>query len=138
MKVILKKENIIKDVSEGYARNYLIPQGLAIIATPQEIKRREQQLKDQEEKRKLQDKEDKQLVKELDGKEYTITTDKIGANGKLNGSITTKEISDKTQINKLYLQVDAPIKEPGSHIIPIKIGQHHGRITVSIVKEGTK
>jgi large subunit ribosomal protein L9 len=136
MKVILKKDNTIKDVSDGYAKNYLLPQGLAIIATPQEIQKREAHLKHQEEQRRLQDKADKELVAQLDGKVFVVKTDKIGKNGKLNGSITTKELSEKTQINKLYFQLDAPIKEPGAHVIPLKIGQHHGRITITIEKEG--
>jgi large subunit ribosomal protein L9 len=136
MKVIFKKDNSIKDVNEGYVRNYLLPKGLAIIATPAEIQKRQFQLKAEEEQRKQQDQADKALIQELDGKEYTISTSKIGANGKLNGALTAKEISEKTQINKLYLQVSAPIKESGSHTIPLKIGQYHGRITITIVKEG--
>jgi len=136
MKVILKKDNTIKDVSDGYAKNYLLPQGLAIIATPQEIDKRQKQLKQQEDLRKNQDKLDKDLVSQLDGKVFLIKTDKIGNNGKLNGSITTKELSEKTQINKLYFQLDTPIKEPGSHAVPLKIGQYHGRITITIEKEG--
>ena len=136
MKVILKKDNTIKNVSDGYAKNYLLPQGLAIVATPQEIQKRELALKQQEEQRKNQDKLDKDLILQLNGKSYSIKTDKIGKNGKLNGSITTKELSEKTQIDKLYFQIDTPIKEPGTHLIPLKIGQHRGRITITIEKEG--
>ena len=136
MKVIFKKDNVIKDVSEGYAQNYLLPKGLAIVATSQEIKKREAALKQQEEQRKKQGIEDEKLLQSLDGKQFTIYTSKVGKNGKLNGAITTKEISEKTQINKLYLHLDTPIKEAGSHVIPLKIGQKHGRITITIEKEG--
>lgn len=136
MKVIIKKDNTIKDVSEGYAQNYLLPHGLATIATPPELKKREDQLKTKELERKQQMVADEKLIKELDGKEYTITTNKIGSGNKLFGSITAKEISEQTQINKVYIQLETPIKEAGSHTIPLKIGQFHGRITITIVKGG--
>jgi large subunit ribosomal protein L9 len=137
MKVIIKKDNTIKDVSEGYAQNYLLPRGLAIIATTQEVQKREQQLEIKEIERKQQQLEDQRLIKEYDGKQYTIYTSKIGANNKLFGSISSKEISEQTQISKVYIQLETPIKEAGSHTIPLKIGSFHGRITITIEKGGS-
>jgi large subunit ribosomal protein L9 len=136
MKVIIKKDNTIKDVSEGYFQNYLLPRGLATIATPQELKKRDELLNTKEIERKQQLIKDEKLLNELDGKEYTILTSKIGNNNKLFGSITAKEISEQTQINKVYIQLETPIKEAGSHVIPLKIGQFHGRITITIAKGG--
>ncbi len=138
MKVIIKKDNTVKDVSEGYAQNYLLPRGLAIIASPQEIQKRDQQLKQAEAQRKQQDKEDEKYIESVSGKEFTIKTDKIGATGKLFGSITAKEISEHIGINKQYIQLSAPIKESGAHYIELKAGQYHAKITITVTKEGTK
>ncbi len=133
MKVILtqdvKKVGIkgqVLEVSDGYARNFLIPQGLAEEATKTKIKEiQEKSLKD--EKKKNSEKEQAQALKlRLDGKSVEIKV-KAGAGDKLFGAVTVKEIADilqkefKVSIDKKKIDVGEPIKHLGHYKIKLKI-----------------
>jgi large subunit ribosomal protein L9 len=133
MKVILKSDlkgtgkiGELINVSDGYARNYLIPRGLAMEADNKalnELHNREQSVKHHAEAEK-QNAED--AAKELSGKTVKVFA-KAGAKGKLFGSVTSKEIADaiKNQLNididkrKIILQDD--IKSYGSVEIEVKL-----------------
>jgi large subunit ribosomal protein L9 len=132
MKVILTKDNVVKDVSEGYAQNYLIPKGLAIIATPQEISKRDQQLKNLEKERKEQEKRDQEKISTLENQKFQFTSQKVGSNNKLFGSITTKEIADLAGLKKENIILAKPVSETGEHKIPIKIGAFHSQIILVV------
>ncbi|NLX77870.1 MAG: 50S ribosomal protein L9 [Clostridiaceae bacterium] len=122
----LGKKNTLVNVSDGYARNYLIPRGLAVEATPSalnEMKMRENAEKTRKENelssaRKLADK--------LNGARITIAT-KAGENGKLFGSITTKDIADKieqehkVQVDRKKIVLPDAIKSIGDYDIELKL-----------------
>ena len=99
MKVILKdyvkgfgEKNDIVEVKNGYGRNYLIPQGLATIATPSAIKMAEENIKQAAHKQlKIKADAEAQAAKLKDVK-ITIPT-KAGSNGKIFGSVTTLQIA---------------------------------------------
>lgn len=133
MKVILnqdvKKLGIkgeIIEVSDGYARNYLIPQGLAEEATKTRIKEiTEKSIK--EEKKKSSEKDSAEALKNrLQGKKVEIRV-KAGAGDRLFGAVTTREIADLLQaefgvsIDKKKIEIDEPIKHLGQHKIKLKI-----------------
>lgn len=133
MKVILTQEvkklgtkGQILEVSDGYARNFLIPQGLAEEATKTKIKEvQEKSIK--EEKKKTSEKESAEaLKKKLHGQKVTIKV-KAGTGDRLFGAVTTKEIADiiKTQfgveMDKKKIEIADPIKHLGSHSIKLKI-----------------
>jgi large subunit ribosomal protein L9 len=132
MKVILVKDNTVKEVSDGYARNYLLPNKLAMVATPTELAKREKHLKEDEAKRKEQQALDRQKAKDLEGKTYTLEVDKVGTNNKLFGSVTAKEIASLTGLRKEYILLETPLKEAGEHKIEVKLGQFHTFITIQI------
>ena len=100
MKVILlqdvqgsgKAGDIVK-VSDGYGRNMLIPRGLALEATPQNLKQHEKK-KEAQEKKFREDKAKAQEMAEKLLKEGIEIKTKAGANGKVFGSITSKDIDD--------------------------------------------
>lgn len=140
MKVILKqdvkgqgKKGQLVNVSDGYARNFLLPRGLAIEADSQamnDLMNKEAAAKHHaaEEKRMAQETADK-----LEGKTVKITA-KAGQNGKLFGSVTSKEIAE--ELNKQYgVSIDkrkidaADIKAYGSYTAQIKL---HAGITASV------
>ena len=148
MKVILKhdiralgRKGDMKEVADGYARNYLIPKDLALEATPANIKL----LNDQKASmihRELQDEaEAKELAVKL--KDLVITFKaKVGEGGRLFGSITAKdiveEIMKKThyELDKRKLEIDEAIKNTGDH--PVKIHLYKditATITVKVVGE---
>ena len=122
----LGKKNTLVNVSDGNARNYLIPRGLAVEATPSalnEMKMRENAEKTRKENelssaRKLADK--------LNGARITIAT-KAGENGKLFGSITTKDIADKieqehkVQVDRKKIVLPDAIKSIGDYDIELKL-----------------
>jgi len=133
MKVILTQEvkklgskGQIVEVSDGYARNYLIPQGLAQEATKTKIKEiQEKSLKD--EKKKNSEKESAEALKtKLHGQEVVIKV-KAGAGDKLFGAVTAKEIADVLQskfalvLDKKKIDTGDPIKHLGTYNIKLKI-----------------
>jgi large subunit ribosomal protein L9 len=133
MKVILlediknigKKGQII-NAKDGYARNFLFPKNLAIEATEVNLKNLENAKKKKEEKENKILEEAKALEEELLKKTIVIKT-KTGENGKLFGSITTKEISDilenehKISIDKKKFDLQEPIKSVGEYDVKIKL-----------------
>lgn len=119
------KKGEMKEVSEGYARNYLIPRGLVKPATAGNVKQLEQQ-KQSEEKRKQKEKEQaEQLAQKLAALTLIIRS-KSGEGGKLFGSITSKQISEELekqniQIDKRKIQLDDPIRSLGVTQVPVKL-----------------
>ena len=134
MKVILKsdvskigKAGSLLEVSDGYARNFLIPKGFAIEATPSKIN----EWKNQQAKQKAQDEKSRaqalELQKKLQGKAVTIEA-KAGENGKLFGSITTSQISEALEaqhnlknFDKRNIKLDEVIKTSGNFKLGLKL-----------------
>lgn len=133
MKVILVKDvkglgatGEIKDVADGYARNYLLPKGLAFEATETRIKEnQEKKLKTQRKKNK-EENEAKELQQRIDGKTITILA-RTGNNDKLFGAITAREIAETLQkelgvnIDKKKIELKEPIKHLGKYKAKIRI-----------------
>ncbi len=146
MKVVLRsdlaqvgKKGDIVDVADGYARNYLVPKGLAFRATPGV----EAQATAMRRARDLRDATDRSaaeaIAKSLVPKVVTIAA-RAGAEGKLFGSVTTSEIADAVaaqtgvEIDRRKLHLDEPIKSLGQHLVPAKLhADVEFPITVEIV-----
>lgn len=134
------KKGEIKNVSDGYATNFLIPQGLANPANDSNIKQLEH-LNVVEQKHK--DKE-KQLARALADKLEAMTLvikTKAGEGGRLFGSITTKHIADglkqqKVDVDKRKIELDEPIRALGITQVSIKVHpQIKASLKVQIVEE---
>jgi len=131
MKVIFKKTKEVKDVQLGYAVNYLLPQGLAVIATAKKLK----ELKKEKAKVKVEKTEDKlknrQWAEKLDGKvvELKVTA---GKSGKIHGSITKKEIAKELEILKTNIELDKPIKKVGEYEVGLKFGQVRAKVKIKL------
>ena len=133
MRVILKKDvnKIGKDgelleVSDGYARNFLFPRGLAEEATAGKIadlKARQQSLKNREAKEKQAAEKDKKL---LQGKEIRVAAS-AGESGKLFGSVTATQVAEALsaqymiKVDKRDIKLAEPVKQPGNHAVSIKL-----------------
>ena len=99
MKVILKdfvkgfgEKNDIVEVKNGFGRNYLIPQGLATIATPSAIKIAEENIRQAAHKQEKIKADEQAIAEKLEGLKLTVQT-KAGSNGKIFGSVTTIQLA---------------------------------------------
>ncbi|MCL2079567.1 MAG: 50S ribosomal protein L9 [Oscillospiraceae bacterium] len=149
MKVILNEDvrgqgrkGELVNVSDGYARNFLIPKKLAMPATPENIAVMKKQ--DKERKRKFEeDKANAEATRaKLEGVMIKITARSGGEGGKLFGSVTSKEIADelflqhKIEIEKNKIIQDEPIKSFGVHEVKCKLGfEITGTINVNVVEK---
>ncbi|MFW6173415.1 MAG: 50S ribosomal protein L9, partial [Elusimicrobiota bacterium] len=147
MKIILKKdvpklgnEGEIKEVSDGFARNYLIPKGLAVEATKSEMSKLKTKKEHREMKEERIREKSEELLKKISSKHFTIKV-KAGSSGKLFGSVTSADISDKieedtgTKLDKKYINLPENIRETGEHKIELELpGSVKG--TISLTVEG--
>ena len=116
----------MKDVADGYARNFLIPRKLAAQADPKMMNSIEAQVRARARQAAQNEAEMRELAGQLDGKEITITA-RVGANERLYGSITTGDIIAELEkslgiiVDKRKIELENPIRELGSHEIPIRL-----------------
>ena len=118
-------EGDVVNVAKGYGRNYLIPQGIAIEATPQN--RKAMELKSKKiEVRRLKVKADAETLKERMESLVVSLSQKAGEEGKLYGSVTSMDIASALEnqgisIDKRKIVLEKPIKTLGEFDIPVKI-----------------
>jgi len=128
------------DVAKGYARNYLLPQGKAITATPQN----RNIMAAEKAKVDLQIAKEKAIAEEMaariEGVSCTITA-KVGEEDRLYGSITVREIVDALakqdiEVEKRRVLLSEPIKTLGTYKVPIRVYRDvEPEITVEVVPE---
>ena len=145
MELILKKtveslgeEGDIVRVKPGYARNYLIPKKMAVVANKANLTQLEQEKAIIEARREKQRQEAESLSKKISGTIITIKH-RVGEEDKLFGSVTAADISEKLaemniQVDKKNVLLAEPIKTLGEIMVPIKVGyQMTSEITVQVV-----
>ncbi|MBR5229996.1 MAG: 50S ribosomal protein L9 [Firmicutes bacterium] len=148
MIVILKKDvkgtgkagEIVK-VSDGYARNMLIPKGYATEATEGNVRSLEKQKALAAEKKAEEKAAAQALAEKLNAVGVTIKT-KAGEGGRIFGSITSKDIADalkdqhKLTVDKKKIQLDNPIKSTGELSVNVKLySEVSAQLKVTIVAE---
>lgn len=133
-------------VADGYARNYLLPQGKAVLATPQNKKALEMQ----KARFELQIAKEKALAEEMAKKVEGIVCKleaKVSSENRLYGSITATDILDALsnqdiKIEKRMLLLSAPIKETGTFKVPVRLYKDvEPEITIEVsgeAKEGSE
>lgn len=149
IKVILNKdisplgeEGDIKEVARGYARNYLLPRGLALPYTPRVVALFESR-RAEIESRKEQKRVDAQGIKErLEGLALTIIMP-AGANGKLYGAVTNQTVTDELAKQGITIErkrVEIPgnsVKSVGKHKFAVKLyGQASAEMTMTVQAAG--
>jgi large subunit ribosomal protein L9 len=135
------KAGQIKEVADGYGRNYLIPHKLAAPARPQDIKDVEAQIKARARQAAKTEAEMKALAGILEGKGITLTA-RSGAQERLYGSITAADISAGLEsslninVDKRKIELAEPIHQLGTYDVPIKLGKDiTAIIKVTVVAE---
>src|SRR5262245_32619378 len=146
MKVVLREDvetlgrkGDLLEVADGYARNYLVPRGLAIVATKGVVNqaaamRRNRQLRDDRDREAAQE-----IATRLTGTPITITA-RAGEAGKLFGSVTAADIvaavkaQTNVEIDRRKLELPEPLKELGTAEVPAQL---HSEVTVQLSIEVT-
>ena len=131
----------MKEVADGYGRNFLIPKKLALLATPSAITITEKQLKLQAGKQGQTEAELTELAHQLEGKEVILKA-KVGTKDRLYGSITSADIASELQnsaglaVNKRKVELAEPIRKLGSHELGIRLAKDIvAKIKVTVVEE---
>ena len=148
MKVILQqdvkgqgKKGQMIEVAEGYARNFLMPRKLAVLATADAMNTMKLQEKAKKAEEARQKAEAEAIAEKLKGVQVKIPA-RAGANGKLFGAVTTKEVPDALmaqhgiEIAKQKIVLDDPIKAFGGYQLKAKLGHEvSGTILVMVTEE---
>jgi len=147
MELILKEdvENLgfkddIVNVKNGYGRNFLIPNGLAMLATESNKKVLAEKIKQSQNKQKKAIDEAQKIVKKLEKLELKITAKALEGD-KLFGSVTSAEISKELSTNGLeienkYIQLSSNIKKTGSYTVNVRLHREvNFDLSFEVVKE---
>ena len=133
----------VRDVKDGYARNFLIPKGLAVLATPQELARADARRKAEVERRTKLNLEMESVGERL-AEERLFIAVRVGPGGRLYGSVTTAEIAEAVnevmgvEIDRRAVQLAQPIRELGHHQTPVRLAPDViPSVTITVYQEGT-
>ncbi len=132
----------VKEVKNGYARNYLLPQNLAVVANHDQLQRIEA-IRTAGEAQRLKDQQDMEaLAAQLDQLAVSITA-RVGPTGRLYGAITNAIIADEMlrlterEFDRRSIQLEEPIHEPGEYAVNIRLSQStSATIQVTVLAEG--
>jgi large subunit ribosomal protein L9 len=134
------KAGDVKEVADGYGRNFLIPRKLAALASPQAIS----QVKTGEKAQASTEEELGELAQQLEGKEVSLKAH-AGAKERLYGSITSADIAAELEsatgiaVDKRKIELEKPIHKLGSYELTVKLGKDiTPKITVNVIEEETK
>ena len=147
MKVILKEnvkglgsKNEVVEASDGYARNYLFPRGLAKEANQSNLHDLKQKKKAKKRKKKRELEEAKEKANKISDRVFSIPV-KAGDNGRLFGSVTTNDIADKVEddtgikIDKRKIELSSNISSLGTKKVDIKL---HKDVTATVKVKVTR
>ncbi|MFN0092962.1 MAG: 50S ribosomal protein L9 [Acidimicrobiales bacterium] len=122
----LGKRGEVRDVSDGYARNFLLPKGLAYRSSPglesqAEVMRKARAVKDARERAAAEE-----VAKTLAPRVIGMAA-RAGSEGRLFGSVTAAEIADAVysqtgyEIDRRLIELDEPVKSVGMHLVPVRL-----------------
>ena len=144
MKIILQKEveklgapGDVVTVADGYARNYLVPRGLAIQASKGAVRQAESLKRAHEERVAKARKEAEGLAEKLQTVKVKLTH-RAGGEGKLFGSITAQDLAQEIEkesgqtVDRKAIHLDEPIRSVGSHEVQIRL---HPDVTATVTVE---
>ena len=133
----------VKNVADGFARNYLLPHKLAAPATKHYIAIAEQKAtKEAKRQDRVDDEARERLLPLIDGQEMTIEV-LVGEQGKLFGSVTSRDIAERLQkdtgveLEHRQVALNQPIREIGTHEVSVRLTRNViAKITVNVHPEG--
>lgn len=137
----LGKAGDLKEVANGYARNYLLPRRMAAGATPSLVANRSQRIAAEQRKVEKQTERDRQLAERLTQITLTFKA-KVGRQGRLYGSITSQDVASALRdaegitIDRRVIDLSEPIRSLGTFSIPVKVATNQeSKLTVNVIDE---
>ncbi len=137
----LGKAGDLKEVANGYARNYLLPRHVAAAATPALIANRDQRIASEKRKLDRQAEENQQRAERLGQVKLTFRA-RVGREGRLYCSITSQDIAEGLResegiiIDRRMIDLQNPIRSVGTFMVPVKVAQKlEPKITVNVIDE---
>jgi len=137
------KAGDVKEVSDGYSRNYLLPRKLAVLATPAELKNVELQRQANARREVRTEQEAEAFAKVLQDTTVVLKM-RAGTKEKLYGSVTSADIAKeikrltKQEVDKRKIELTEPIRELGSHQVSIKLTKDVTAIVNVLVEQDTE
>lgn len=116
----------IKEVADGYGRNFLLPRKLAVVATPDILKQQAQQETSRARKEARLETQASSLAERLNGLTVSLPA-KVGAQGRLYGSVTNAHIADRLkeltgqEVDRRRVLLDEPIRHLGSYPVEVRL-----------------
>lgn len=137
----LGKAGDLKDVANGYARNYLLPRRVAAAATPALLANHQQHVAAEQRKLEKQGDQNREQAERLGQVTLTFKA-RVGKQGRLYGSITSQDIaaglraSEGITIDRRVIDLPDPIRTVGTFMVPVKVAQKlTPKITVNVIDE---
>jgi len=137
----LGKAGDLKEVANGYARNYLLPRRLAAGATPSLVANRSQRIAAEQRKLEKQAELNRHLAERLTQITLTFKA-KVGRQGRLYGSITSQDVASALQeaegitIDRRVIDLSEPIRSLGTFSVPVKVATNQeSKLTVNVIDE---
>lgn len=148
MRVVLKRDvadlgraNEIKEVADGYARNYLLPQGLAVRATAKQVNIAKQKQVSERERQEQQRIQSEKIAERLKGQPLRFKA-KAGEHDRLYGSVTAANIAERLgrileePFDKRQVDLAEPIRELGIYLVDLNLaGGVEGQVRVVVEEE---
>jgi large subunit ribosomal protein L9 len=119
----------VRTVANGYARNYLLPRGLAAPATPHLLRRAEKLAAIEEERQRSQDEQARGLVGKLEGQPLVMAV-RVGEQGRLYGSVTNADVAEKAgeilgeELDRRRILLPEVIRNVGVYTVPIRLSRN--------------
>jgi len=137
----LGKAGDLKEVANGYARNYLLPRRLAAGATPNLVANRSQRIAAEQRKLEKQAELNRHLAERLTQITLTFKA-KVGRQGRLYGSITSQDVATALQeaegitIDRRVIDLSEPIRSLGTFSVPVKVATNQeSKLTINVIDE---
>ena len=148
MKIVLRQDvpklgeaGSVREVANGYARNFLIPRGMAVVATPGELKVAAHNQAVADRKVAKQEQQLQSLADRIDGRRLEFTA-RAGSGGRLYGSITAGDVAERLtvavgeEIDRRRVVLDEPIRTIGQHAVTVHlVGRLRPQVTVVVQGE---
>lgn len=147
MKVLLRKDvsglgkkGDVKEVSEGYARNALLPNGSVVVASDGAVRQETEKRKGAENRKRRAARDAGRTARSIDGAVLEFV-EPTAETGRLYAALGEDRIADRVEkefgVRPDVVAVRAPIKEPGAHVVDLTFGGARARITCTVAPKGS-